>query len=99
MGGQTAGSMATGIITGTQGIGALIMYVFALVGVILTGMGIHGFYAHSKDGQGRPGGIRTAATQTIVGIILAGGLLYMINSGSTTMGAGTNSTLQSVVAP
>ena len=98
MGGQTFGSMAQGITTGTQGIGALIMYVFALVGVILTGMGIHGFYAHSKE-QGRPGGIKIAATQTIVGIILAGGLMYMINSGSMTMGAGTNSTLQSIVTP
>ena len=98
MGGQTFGSMAQGITTGTQGIGALIMYLFALVGVIMTGMGIHGFYAHSKDG-GRPGGIKTAAAQTIVGMILAGGLMYFINSGSTTLGAGTSSTLQGIVNP
>lgn len=98
MGGQTFGSMAQGITTGTQGIGALIMYLFALVGVILAGMGIHGFYAHSKD-QSRPGGIKTAAVQTIVGIILAGGLMYFINSGSMTMGAGTSTTLQNVVNP
>lgn len=97
MGGQTAGSMATGIISGTQGVGALIMYGFALVGVILAGNGIYSFYqAHSNNQQGQFG---KAAAKTIVGIILAGGLMYMINSGSMTMGAGTNSTLQSVVMP
>jgi len=98
MGGETFGAMANGIQSSTTGIGSLIMYVFALVGVILTGMGIHGFYAHSKN-PNRDGGMRIAAVQTIVGIILAGGLLYMINSGSMTMGAGTSTTLQSVVNP
>jgi peptidoglycan biosynthesis protein MviN/MurJ (putative lipid II flippase) len=90
--------MATGIMSSTQGVGALIMYVFALVGVIMAGMGIHGFYAH-HNGNGRMS-IGKAATMTIVGIVLAGGLLYVINSGSMTFGnsAGT-STLQNVVAP
>jgi hypothetical protein len=90
--------MAQGVQGNMTGVGALILYVFVLVGVVMTGMGIHGFYAHSKD-QGRPGGIKTAAAQTIVGIILAGGLMYMINSGSMTMGAGTSTTLQNVVNP
>lgn len=98
MGGQSFGSMAQGVQGNMTGVGALILYVFVLVGVVMTGMGIHGFYAHSKD-QGRPGGIKTAAVQTIVGIILAGGLMYMINSGSMTMGAGTSTTLQNVVNP
>ena len=97
MGGQTFGSMATGIMSGTQGIGALIMYLFAIVGVIMAGMGIHGFYKAQQSHQ--PGEMGKAATKLIVGIVLAGGLMYMINSGSTTMGAGTNSTLQNVVAP
>ena len=97
MGGQTFGSMATGIMSGTQGIGALIMYLFAIVGVIMAGMGIHGFYKAQQSHQ--PGEMGKAVTKLIVGIVLAGGLMYMINSGSTTMGAGTNSTLQNVVAP
>ena len=97
MGGQTFGSMATGIMSGTQGIGALIMYLFAIVGVIMAGMGIHGFYKAQQSHQA--GEMGKAATKLIVGIVLAGGLMYMINSGSTTMGAGTNSTLQNVVAP
>jgi hypothetical protein len=97
-GGQTFGSMATGVMSSTQGIGALIMYVFALVGVVMAGMGIHDFYAiHNNRGNSTVG---KAATKTIVGIILAGGLIYVINSGSMTFGnsAGT-STLQNVVAP
>jgi peptidoglycan biosynthesis protein MviN/MurJ (putative lipid II flippase) len=98
MGGQTFGAMSNQVSGNLTGVGALIMYLFALVGVIMTGMGIHGFYAHSKDG-GRPGGIKTAAAQTIVGMILAGGLMYFINSGSTTLGAGTSSTLQGIVNP
>ncbi|MEC4682935.1 MAG: hypothetical protein VST70_04555 [Nitrospirota bacterium] len=97
MGGQTFGSMAQGITAGTQGIGALIMYVFALLGVILAGNGIYGFYQAHHNNQ--PGQFGKAAAKTIVGIVLAGGLMYMINSGSMTMGAGTNSTLQNVVAP
>ena len=97
MGGQTAGSMANGIITGTQGVGALIMYVFTLIGVILAGNGIYSFFqAHHNNQQGQYG---KAAAKTIVGVILAGGLMYMINSGSMTMGAGTNSNLQSIVTP
>jgi hypothetical protein len=98
MGGQTFGSMATGIMSSTQGIGALIMYVFALVGVIMAGMGIHDFYA-IHNGQGRTT-VGKASTKTVVGIVLAGGLMYVINSGSMTFGnsAGT-STLQNVVAP
>jgi hypothetical protein len=98
MGGQNFGAMSNGVISNMAGVGTLVMYVFALVGVVMTGMGIHGFYSHSKDG-GRPGGIKIAATQTIVGMILAGGLMYFINSGSTTLGAGTSSTLQNIVAP
>ena len=97
MNGQTAGSMATGIIGNTQGVGALIMYLFALVGVIMAGMGFHGFYKAQQSHQ--PGEMGKAATKLIVGIVLAGGLMYMINSGSTTMGAGTSSTLQNLVAP
>ena len=101
MGGQNFGAMSQGVISNMAGVGTLIMYVFALVGVIMTGMGIHGFYAHSKD-QGRPGGIKTAATQTIIGIILATGLTYMINSGSSTMGnsaGGLTAPSTNVLAP
>lgn len=99
MGGQTFGSMAQGITTGTQGIGALIMYLFALVGVILAGSGIHGFYKASQGGGSGQHDYGKAAAKTIVGFILAGGLMYFINSGSMTMGAGTSTTLQNVVNP
>jgi hypothetical protein len=97
MGGQTFGSMAQNISSGTQGIGALIMYVFALVGVIMAGMGVHDFYA-IHNGRGTTT-IGKAATKAIVGIVLAGGLTYFINSGSMTMGAGTSTTLQNVINP
>ena len=98
MGGQTFGSMAQGIQNGTQGIGALILYMFALVGVILAGNGIYGFYqAHHNNQRGDFG---KAAAKTIVGIILAGGLMYFINSGSMTLGNGSGSTqLQQVINP
>ncbi|MHB1287352.1 MAG: hypothetical protein ACYCYP_12530 [Leptospirales bacterium] len=98
MGGQTFGSMSTGIISSSQGIGALIMYVFALVGVIMAGMGIHDFYAiHNNQGRTTVG---KAATKTIVGIVLAGGLMYVINSGSMTFGnSGASTQLQQVINP
>ncbi len=97
MGGETIGTMAQGITSGTQGVGALIMYVFALVGVVMAGMGIHDFYSiHNGNGRTTVG---KAATKTVVGIVLAGGLMYMINSGSMTIGAGTSTTLQQVTAP
>ena len=89
--------MSNGFIANTAGVGALVLYLFTLVGVVMAGMGIHGFYKAQQSHQ--PGEMGKAATKLIVGIVLAGGLMYMINSGSTTMGAGTNSTLQNVVAP
>ena len=98
MGGQTFGSMAQGVQTSTQGIGALILYVFALVGVILAGNGIYGFYhAHGSNDQKAIG---KAAAKTIIGIVLAGGLTYMINSGSITFGnSGASTQLQQVINP
>lgn len=99
MEGQTLGNIATGVQSNLTGIGSLVMYAFALVGVVLAGMGIHGFYAAHKN----PGGQHTigkAAIQTIVGVILAGGLTYMINSGSMTFGNNSGTTqLQQVINP
>lgn len=99
MGGQTIGNMATGITSNLTGVGSLVMYVFALIGVVFAGMGIHGFYAAHKN----PGGQHTigkAAIQTIVGVILAGGLTYLINSGSMTFGNNSGTTqLQQVINP
>ncbi len=98
MGGQTFGAMAQGVQSYTQGIGALVLYLFALVGVILAGMGIYDFYSlHSGNGRTTVG---KAAGKTIVGIILAGGLTYMINSGSMTFGNSSGTTqLQQVINP
>ncbi|MGL3709489.1 hypothetical protein ACSYAY_01295 [Leptospirillum ferriphilum] len=98
MGGETFGNMATQISSNLTGVGSLILYVFALVGVVMAGMGIHGFYAH-HNGNGRMS-LSRAATMTIVGIILAGGLTYLINSGSMTFGNNSGqTTLQNVVNP
>ena len=98
MGGQTFGSMAQGVQTGTQGIGALVLYVFALVGVVMAGMGIYDFYSlHNGNGRAT---IKTAATKTIIGFVLAGSLAYMINSGSMTFGnSGASTQLQQVINP
>ena len=97
MGGQNYGSMANGFIANTAGVGALVLYLFTLVGVVMAGMGIYGFYKAQQSHQ--PGEMGKAATKLVVGIILAGGLMYFINSGTTTMGAGTSSTLQGIVNP
>ena len=98
MGGQTAGSMAQGIMSNTQGVGALILYVFALIGVILAGNGIYGLYQAHHSNQ--PKELGKAVAKTIIGIVLAGGLTYMINSGSMTFGnSGASTQLQQVINP
>lgn len=97
--GQTFGSMANNITSNLTGVGSLILYVFALVGVVLAGMGIHDFYL-IHDNRGGDKTFGKAATKTLVGAILAGGLIYIINSGSMTIGNGSGSTqLQQVINP
>lgn len=97
--GQTFGSMANNITSNLTGVGSLILYVFALVGVVLAGMGIHDFYL-IHDNRGGDKTFGKAATKTLVGAILAGGLIYIINSGSMTIGNGAGSTqLQQVINP
>lgn len=90
------GSMAQSFTGNMAGVGNAVIYGFMLMGLILAGFGIHGFYSEHKSGRGEYG---KAAMSFVVGVILTGGLLYFINTGSNTMGAGTNSQIQTLVNP
>ena len=97
--GQTLGALSTTITSNMGGVGSLVVYLFGLVGLILTGMGLYGFYAaHSS-----PGGQHThgkAAVMTIVGLILVGGIGYVISTGSATLGnTGASSNISTLTNP
>ena len=97
--GQTLGALSTTITSNLGGVGSLVVYLFGLVGIILTGMGLYGFYAaHSS-----PGGQHThgkAAVMTIVGLILVGGIGYVISTGSATLGnTGASSNISTLTNP
>jgi len=97
--GQTLGSLSTTITSNLGGVGSLVVYLFGLVGLILTGMGLYGFYAaHSS-----PGGQHThgkAAVMTLIGLILVGGIGYVISTGSATLGnTATQSNITTLTNP
>ena len=97
--GQTLGALSTTITSNLGGVGSLVVYLFGLVGIVLTGMGLYGFYAaHSS-----PGGQHThgkAAVMTIVGLILVGGIGYVISTGSATLGnTGASSNITTLTNP
>jgi hypothetical protein len=90
------GQMAQTFTTNMTGVGSAVMYVFMLMGLVLTGVGVHGFYGEHKSGRGEYG---KPAAATAIGILLVAGLAYLINTGSNTLGAGTNPNLQNLLNP
>ena len=97
--GQTLGALSTTITSNLGGVGSLVVYLFGLVGIILTGMGLYGFYAaHSS-----PGGQHThgkAAVMTLIGLILVGGIGYVISTGAATLGnTGASSNITTLTNP